>query len=150
MAHTYTNLLVHATFSTKDRVPVLDEGTGPRVFAYMGGIVRELGGQALAINGPDDHVHMQLLLPPTLCVSDAMRVIKTNSSRWANEKHLTGRPFAWQPGYGAFSVSESSRDGVTAYIAKQHAHHRKVDFKAEFVALLRRHGIDYDEGHLWG
>lgn len=123
MAHTFTDLLVHATFSTKGRMPVLDKQVGPRVFAYMGGIVRELGGKAFAINGPADHVHLQMRLPR--------------------------RSFAWQTGYGAFSVSESSRDSVTAYVEEQQAHHRQVDFRAEFEALLRRHGIAYDETHLW-
>ena len=149
MAHTFTDLLVHATFSTKGRMPVLDKQVGPRVFAYMGGIVRELGGKAFAINGPADHVHLQMRLPPTTSVSDAMRIIKTNSSRWANEQRLTRGSFAWQTGYGAFSVSESSRDSVTAYVEEQQAHHRQVDFRAEFEALLRRHGIAYDETHLW-
>ena len=129
---------------------MLDDDLGPRVFAYMGGIVRELGGKALAINGPADHVHLQLRLPATVCVSDAMRLVKTNSSRWVNEKGLARGLFGWQTGYGAFSVSESSRQAVTEYIGKQHEHHRKADFKAEFAALLRKHGIACDEGHLWG
>ena len=150
MAHTFTTLLVHATFSTKDRVPVLKGDVGQRVFAYMGGIVRELGAKPFTINGPADHVHFAFRLPPTVCVSDAMRVVKTNSSRWANEQGLGGGGFGWQSGYGAFSVSESNREAVSAYIEDQEEHHKKRDFNAEFEALLRRHGIAYDEAHLWG
>ena len=150
MAHTFTNLLVHATFSTKDRVPVLDGELGPRVCAYMGGIARDIKAQALAVNGTRDHVHLELRLPPTVCVSDAMRLIKTNSSRWVNEKRLTRGVFGWQTGYGAFTVSESNREGVAAYIAEQQDHHKTVSFKGEFEALLRKHGIAYDESHLWG
>ena len=146
----FTKLLYHCVFSTKDRRPTIGSTLRARLHDYMSGIVRNHDGRLIGIGGTEDHVHMQLHLPPTVCVSDAMRVIKTNSSRWANEKRLTSRPFGWQPGYAAFSVSESNRDAVIEYIAKQHAHHKKVDFKAEFVALLRRHGIAYDEGHLWG
>ena len=85
-----------------------------------------------------------------MCVADAMRLIKTNSSRWVNEKKLTQGTFGWQAGYGAFSVSESNREAVTAYIARQQDHHRRADFKTEFEALLRRHGIAYDASRLWG
>ena len=150
MPHTFTNLLVHSTFSTKGRIPLLKGDVGQQMFSYMGGIVRELGGAALVINGPADHVHIEMRLPPTLSVSDAMRVVKTNSSRWANEKRLINGPFAWQEGYAAFSVSESNHRAVAAYVARQLEHHQRVDFMAEFEALLRKHGITHDPGRLWG
>ena len=150
MAHTFTNLLVHATFSTKGRAPMLDEQLRPRVCAYMGGIARDIGAQPLAVNGARDHVHLELRLSPRVSVSDTMRLIKTNSSRWVNEKRLAEGTFGWQTGYGAFTVSESNREAVGAYVASQEEHHRRLGFKAEFEALLRKHGIAYDENHLWG
>ncbi|MBL7139463.1 MAG: IS200/IS605 family transposase [Planctomycetes bacterium] len=147
--HTYTNLLTHVAFSTKERSRLINDGLRPRLLAYMGGIVRELGGRALAIDGSEDHVHLLLLLPPSLALSDAMRTLKTNASRWVHETFPDCAAFAWQEEYAAFSVSESNRDAVKTYITNQQDHHRRMDFKEELIALLRKHGIDYDEAHLW-
>ncbi len=149
MAHSFANLLTHVIFSTKDRQPLIDAELKPRLFAYLGGIVHELGGVALLINGPADHVHALVKLPHTLAVADAMRVIKTNSSRWVHETWPARRAFAWQAGYGAFSVSPSHVEAVRAYIAGQEEHHRRVTFQEEFVEFLRRHGIEYDERYIW-
>lgn len=115
----------------------------------MGGIIRELDGTAVIINGPADHVHMLVALPPTIGVSDAMRVVKTNSSRWIHETFPAMAAFAWQRGYGAFSVSQSNVPSVMGYIEGQEEHHRTVTFQEEFVAFLRRHGVAYDERYIW-
>ncbi|MCH8852208.1 MAG: transposase [Planctomycetes bacterium] len=112
---------------------------------YIGGIVRELGRTAIAVGGTADHVHVLLRLPPSVSIADAMRVVKTNSSRWVHETSPNCRSFAWQTGYGAFSVSESNRQRVSDYIANQENHHRRTSFQEEYLAFLRRHGIDYDE-----
>ena len=128
MPHTYTSLLVHIIFSTKDRRPYLDAELRPRLFPYMGGILRELGGTPILVNGPDDHVHALTALPPTRSLSDVMRVLKTNSSRWVHEQWPARRDFAWQSGYGAFTVSRSNVDEVERYIAGQEEHHRHVTF----------------------
>jgi putative transposase len=149
MAHTFTSLLAHLILSTKDRHPYLDADLGPRVFAYMGGILRELGSMPVLINGPGDHVHALVTLPTTTALADLMRVLKTNSSRWVHEQWPQRRAFAWQTGYGAFSVSRSSADEVERYIAGQHEHHRHVTFQEEFLAFLHRHGIAYDPKHVW-
>jgi putative transposase len=149
MAHTYANLLTHAIFSTKDRFGFIAADLGQLLFPYLGGIIRELNGTALAINGPTDHVHLLLALPPNLALSEAMRVLKTNSSRWVHEQWPQRRAFAWQTGYGAFSVSQSNADQVCAYIAGQEEHHRLVSFQEEFLAFLKRHGIAYDERYIW-
>jgi REP element-mobilizing transposase RayT len=149
MAHTFTHLLAHIIFSTKNREPLLDADLKPRLFAYMGGIVRELGGAALLINGPTDHVHLLVSLPSTKSISDFMRVLKTNSSRWVHEQFPAKQTFAWQTGYGAFSVSESNRCAVEKYIANQEEHHRVTDFKDEFISFLKRHGMGYEEKYLW-
>ena len=149
MPHSYTSLFTHVIFSTRDRRPDLDVDVRPRVFAYMGGIIRELGGTALAINGPADHVHLLLALPATVALADAMRVVKTNSSRWVHEQWPQRRAFAWQTGYGAFSVSRSNVDEVERYIAGQEEHHRHVTFQEEFLAFLQRHGVAYDPRYVW-
>src|SRR5438309_6927427 len=144
MAHTFSNLLTHVIFSTKDRQPFLGDDARPRIFAYMGGIVRDLGGIALRINGPNDHVHLLLATPPTIAIAEAMRVVKTNSSKWIHETFPRLSSFGWQTGYGAFSVSQSNADAVRAYIDGQAEHHRTITFQEEFVAFLKRHGISYD------
>lgn len=149
MAHTYTNILYHVVFSTKNRDPHIDDKLRPQLWPYIGGILREINGKALTVNGTTDHVRMLVLLPATLSIADAMRLVKTNSSRWIHEKWPARRTFGWQRGYGAFSVSESNRDSVTRYIANQEEHHRKTTFKEEFIALLERHGIEYDPRYVW-
>ena len=149
MAHTFTNLLTHLIFSTKDRRPWLDGESRPRVFAYIGGIVREMNGTALIVNGVADHVHLLVATPPTLSTSDAMRVVKTNSSKWIHDTFPHLAEFAWQTGYGAFSVSRSNASAVEKYIAGQEEHHRHVTFQDEFVAFLKRHGIQFDSKYIW-
>jgi putative transposase len=149
MAHTFANLLTHVIFSTKDRIGFIDADLGPSLYPYMGGIIREINGTALAINGPQDHVHLLVSLPANVAISDAMRVLKTNSSRWVHEQWPQRRGFAWQTGYGVFSVSQSNADQVCAYIANQEEHHRHVSFQEEFLAFLKRHGIAFDERYIW-
>ena len=149
MAHTYTNLLVHVIFSTKDRVPLLDAELKPRLFPYMGGIVHELGGTALLINGPSDHVHMLLLLPAKVTVSEIAGKVKANSSGWVHREFPDRRTFAWQTGYAAFTVSHSQKQSVLDYIANQEEHHRKLSFKEELIAFLKKHEIQYDERYIF-
>ena len=103
----------------------------------------------IRIGGMPDHVHMAVGLPPTLALSKALQQIKGGSSKWLKETFPTMRGFAWQDGYGAFAVSKSNVPALTAYIEKQREHHRRKTFKEEFVALLTRHGIDYEERYLW-
>ena len=147
MSRTFTNLLTHLIFSTKDREPMIRADMKDELHAYLGGLTKELKGKAYGINGIDDHVHMLVNLPPNVSVSDAMRFIKANSSKWVHERWK--RLFNWQPGYGAFSVSKSNVPHVLKYIASQESHHQKVAFKQEFLDLLRKHDIPYDERYLW-
>ncbi len=149
MAHTFTNLLTHIIFSTKDRVPCIKADLKPDLFAYLGGIVRESRGKAYAIDGTSDHVHMLISLPPSIAISDAVRVIKTNSSGWVHEQDSIHRAFAWQVGYGAFSVSKSNVPDVIKYIQSQEEHHRRVSFKEEFIGFLEKHEIEYDKQYIW-
>jgi len=146
----YTNLLYHIDFATKERVPYLKAELLPRVGPYIGGIVREVGGQMLAANGAPDHIHIALQSTPSMAVADLVRIIKANSSKWIHETFPALAPFAWQEGYAAFSVSSSVMPKVLAYIGGQEQHHQKADFKQEFIALLRKHGIPYDERFVWG
>jgi REP element-mobilizing transposase RayT len=148
MAHTFAKLLTHVTFSTKDREPFLTPDVVPDLLAYMGGIVRTLHGKVVDSNARPDHYHGLLSLPPTLAVADALRVLKTNSSLWVHETRR--RPaFAWQIGYGAFSVSQSNMSTVVEYIRNQERHHRKISFQEEFIGFLKRHGIAYDARYIW-
>ena len=149
MAHTFTNLLTHVVFSTSDRAPFLVDGIRSDVHAYIGGILRELKSDAIAIGGTSDHVHLLTRLQTDLTVADCMRVVKTNSSRWVKERWPERRVFAWQAGYGAFSVSESNRLTVIRYIQNQPEHHRRISYEGEFVALLKRLGVEFDEQYLW-
>ena len=149
MAHTFANVLVHLIFGTKDRRPSIVPDIRARLFAYMGGIIGETGAMPLIVNGTDDHVHLFVGLPSTLSVADLMRVLKTNSSRWVHEEFPEVRNFAWQSGYGAFSVSQSNADAVHGYIANQEEHHRHMSFQEEYIAFLKRHGIKYDERYVF-
>lgn len=144
MPQTYTKLIYHVVFGTKDRRPFIDPEIHEDLHAYLGGIIRELGGHAIMLNGVSDHVHILMTLPPTISLSDAVRTIKTNSSKWIHEKWPARKEFGWQAGYGAFSVSQSAMEDVSEYISKQQEHHRKLSFTDEFIALLKRHQIDYD------
>ena len=147
MAHTYTNLIYHIVFSTQGHLPLLKPEYRQELFAYLGGLVKEKGGLPIIINGVADHIHLLILLPPNLSVSEAMKFAKANSSRWMKQRFKT--PFAWQTGFGAFSVSRSNVPAVAKYIRDQEAHHRKMDFKTEFTTLLEKNEIDFDEKFLW-
>ncbi len=147
MSHTYTNLLTHIVFSTKERLPLITNEIKPELFAYIGGLVKELKGKPIIINGMSDHIHLLALLPQTISIAEAMRFIKANSSKWITQKF--GKPFEWQKGYGAFSVSRSGVSGVVEYIQNQEEHHRKFDFKTEFISFLRKNEVEYDENYFW-
>lgn len=121
----------------------------PDVHAYLGGILRELHAVPIAIGGTADHVHLLMGLPADLAVSDCMRVVKTNSSRWIKERWPERRSFAWQGGYGAFSVSESRRGAVIRYIQDQALHHRRISFQDELRSLLKNHRVEFDERFMW-
>lgn len=147
MSHTYTKLLTHAIFSTKGRNKQIDTNVQPLLHAYLGGIVRDFGGSALSIGGIEDHVHMLMLLPPRLALSDAKREIKSGSSRWMKEQHEQN--FAWQSGFAAFSVSQSRVAETAAYIANQAEHHRVKSFQEELIEFLKGYDVEYDEKYLW-
>jgi REP element-mobilizing transposase RayT len=115
-----------------------------RLYQYIGGIIREKEGVLLEIGGVEDHIHIMAGLPATISVSDMLRFIKSNSSGWVNETFKPAQKFAWQPGYGAFTVSHSQKSAVQNYIQNQEQHHQKRSFQDEFIQILVAHGIEYD------
>jgi len=149
MGHTFSNLLVHTIFSTKDRLPTIRESFRQRLYEYMSGIARTEFGRALCIGGTPNHVHGLIVLATDVSVAEAVRKWKSLSSKWVHETFPGTRDFAWQSGYGAFSVSRSNVPKVAGYIERQAEHHTKVTFEEEFVAFLKRHGIEHDPRHVW-
>jgi len=144
MPHTYTDVLIHFIFSTKDRAPLIANEIRERVIGYLGGIIRELKGSPMSINAVADHVHALIRMPSDVSPAEMIRVVKTNSSRWVHEQWPAQESFAWQTGYGAFSVSESNLDQVREYIARQEEHHKRMTFQEEFIAFLKRHNVQYE------
>ena len=149
MPRSYTNLIYHIVFSTKDRKPLITNETEERLYEYIGGIIRGLGGILLKINGAPDHVHILAKLRPDKSVSDVLRDLKSNASGWMHDVFPDAKDFSWQNGYGAFSVGPSEIDRVKKYIANQKVHHGKQSFEDEFVELLALHEIEFDRRYLW-
>lgn len=147
MSHTCGNILLHLVFSTRERRPLMKPEFRDDLFAYLGGIIREMHGTALIINGTIDHVHILMRARPSHSPAEIARVVKTNSSCWIRERCPE---FGWQTGYGVFSVSESNVAAVTKYIASQEEHHKKHSFQDEFRAFLAKNKISVDEKYIWG
>jgi REP element-mobilizing transposase RayT len=146
MSHTFTKNHQHIIFSTAERRKLIEKEFQPKLWAYMAGICRNHEMFVRTIGGVEDHVHLLVELPPTLAVAEAVRTIKSNSSKWVNE---LDRNFAWQKGYGAFSVSASNIAMVERYISNQERHHRKMTFEDEFIGFLRKHGIVFDPKYVF-
>ena len=144
----YTNLLYHIVFATKARRPFLNGDCLPRLCQYTGGIIRNLDGRLLAVGGHRDHVHLAVSLHPSRALADVVRTVKANSSKWIHETFPGLRDLAWQDGYAAFTVSKSALKEVVRYIETQDDHHRKRSFEDELRALLKKHGIEFDEQYL--
>jgi putative transposase len=138
----------HCVFSTKERRLLITPSLQERLWPYLGGIARE-HKMAVEIGGVADHVHMLLSLPSSMAVAKGLQLIKGGSSKWVHDTFPEHRLFGWQVKYGSFSVSVSQLDKITEYIRNQTEHHKKMSFKDEFIALLRKHRIQYDERYLW-
>jgi putative transposase len=138
----------HLVFSTKQRLPQITADIQPRLFEYIGGILRNHSSCLIAAGGMPDHVHLLVSLGRTVATAEAVRLIKSNSSAWMhNELSLTD--FRWQDGYGAFAVSYSNIDSVKLYLANQAQHHAHKTFQDEFLEFLRRHELEWDERYIW-
>jgi REP element-mobilizing transposase RayT len=144
MAHTYASNFIHCVFSTKDRLPLIPASRTAELYAYLGGIARGEGFSLIAAGGTANHIHLLFVLPASCSLAQAVQKLKGSSSRWM------GDGFAWQEGYGAFSVSPSQISVVKRYIQSQEEHHRKRNFEEEFVVLLRNCGIQHDERYVFG
>ena len=149
MAGKHLSLLVHLVWSTANREPWITKEWRSRLFGYVGGVLRHDNIKLIEAGGMDDHVHLYTSLPSTISIAKLVNSVKSNSSHWVHETFPNRRGFAWQKGYGAFSVSKSSESQVLEYIRGQETHHRKKTFKDEFLTLLKKHGIEYDERYLW-
>jgi REP element-mobilizing transposase RayT len=147
MPSTYLSLHYHIVFATKNREPLLDQSWRLRLHEYLGGTVRGLGGVAEEVGGVEDHVHLLIALKSTHSLADVMRELKKGSSIWVH-REIGDPSFAWQEGYGAFTVSASSRAMVRQYIANQEVHHQATSFREELVAILEKAAVEYDEKYL--
>ena len=148
MTRTYYQLTYHLVWSTKDRKPMITKDIQPRLYEYIGGIFCAHKCHPILFGGMSDHIHLCVEIPPTSCISDVIRSVKIGSSKWCHST-FPQQMFEWQEGYGAFSVSPSSRAAVIAYIKEQEEHHKKKDFREEFLWFLENYGIHYDEKYLW-
>lgn len=149
MSQTLTSLLVHLVFSTKNRAPIITPEVEPHLYAYMGGILKNLQSRLLDAGGTDDHVHLLVSQSKNIAVSELLKDLKKDSSSWIKTQGSEFRGFHWQDGYGAFSFGVSDLPDLKRYVANQKEHHRRVTFKEELVRLLDESGIEYDERYLW-
>jgi REP element-mobilizing transposase RayT len=149
MPSSFTQNFYHAVFSTKHRANLITPDLELRLYPFIGGIIRDLRSTLLAINGMPDHVHLLVRYRADLSHSEMLKQIKSRSSKWIHETFPQHSQFAWQEGYGGFTVSKSVVPDVESYIACQKEHHQRQDFKSEFLALLHRHGIEFDENEVF-
>jgi len=149
MGQSLAKNIIHLIFSTKDRRSFLNDEVRESLHAYLAGIFKEQNSPYLAINSVADHVHILFSLNKNAALAEVIMQIKKGSSRWIKTLGPRHADFAWQNGYGAFSVSQSSIANVRGYIANQAGHHRKVTFQEELRAFLKRHQVAYDERYLW-
>ena len=144
MGHTYSNNLFHIIFSTKDRAGLLSDRIRDELHRYITGIIRNQDCSLVKINSVEDHAHLLCKIKPSIAVSDFINKVKSNSSRWINERFKPPYKFQWQSGFSSFSVSESASESVVQYINHQQEHHKLVTFEAELKTFLEKHGINYD------
>lgn len=149
MTQSYTNLVYHIIFSTKNREPLITTETRSRLYEYIGGIIRNKGGILLEIGGISDHIHVLVKLGPDNSLSNILWDLKANSTGWMHKIFPEMKDFSWQNGYGAFTVSASQIEKVRNYIINQEKHHAKISFKEEFIKLLEANEIEFDEKYLF-
>jgi len=149
MANTYTQIHIQAVFTVQNRESLISKTWKDELYKYITGIIQNNQHKLLAINGMPDHIHVLIGLRPTQSVSDVLQDIKSNSSKWINEKKLVKGKFSWQEGFGAFSYSKSELDRVINYIDNQPMHHKKKTFIEEYLQLLQIHEINFDERYIF-
>ncbi len=149
MANTYSQVSVHCVFAVKGRENVITKDYRDRLHSYMSGILKSGNAYPLAVGGWLDHVHVFFELPMTSSIADIIRGLKSTSSKWINENHLVKGKFQWQEGYGAFSYSHSQRDMVIQYIINQELHHGSKTFREEYMDLLRKFEIAFEDKYVF-
>lgn len=148
MAFTHLSLYYHVVFSTKNRKPFIFGALRDQLYAFLVNSIQTLNGVSIAVGGTNDHVHILMRLRSNHCLAEVVRELKRSSSMWIHEKHRLPQ-FSWQEGYGAFTVSSSQVEAAKLYIRNQENHHRKWTFQDEYLAFLKRSGVEYDERYLW-
>lgn len=149
MPQSLSLVIVHVVFSTKDREPWLTPSIRPRLHAYLAEVARGHGCQAYRVGGVADHVHLALTLPRTMTQSDLVKELKTSSNHWLGRQDSHFANFAWQRGYGFFSIGKSQLPALTDYIDNQEEHHRQRTFQDELRAMLSKYKVDYEEVYVW-
>jgi REP element-mobilizing transposase RayT len=149
MAGTFTQIYIQYVFVVRGRENLLQKPWREDVFKYMSGIIKEKGQKPIIVNGVSDHVHVFVGLKPNLGISDLIRDIKNNTSRFINEKGYVKGKFSWQEGYGAFSYAHSQIENFYHYILNQEQHHQKRSFRDEYIDFLKKFDVDYDEKYLF-
>ncbi|MFN4299763.1 MAG: IS200/IS605 family transposase [Thermaurantimonas sp.] len=149
MANTYTQLYVHVVFAVKGRANLISEKWKERLYQYITGIITNKNQKLMIINGMPDHVHLLIGIMPDCKLSDLVRDIKSNSSKWINENKLVRGKFEWQNGFGAFTIGQSQVQRVVTYILNQEEHHKKKTFKEEYIAFLNAYKIDFDPNYIF-
>jgi len=148
MGNSYISCWVHYVFSTKNQEKWLKSDIREKLFPYIGGICRENNFKLIKAGGVDDHLHLLVSLPSTITIAKAIQYLKGGSSRWIHETFGDMKNFAWQEGYGAFTIGVSQIDRTIKYITNQEDHHRKKTFREEFIDILNYHGIEFEEKYL--
>ncbi|MEP6803322.1 MAG: IS200/IS605 family transposase [Flavobacterium sp.] len=145
MANTYTQIHIHFVFAVKFRQSIINKNWKPDLYKYIAGIIKNNNHKLLAINGVSDHIHILIGIRPAQSISDLMKIIKQDSSKWINSNKFSQFHFEWQEGYGAFSYSKSQLSTVVNYIENQKLHHQKKTFREEYIDFLEKFEVDYDE-----
>lgn len=149
MANTYTQIHIQAVFAVQNRESVIRKEWKDELYRYITGIIQNHNHKVLAINGMPDHIHILFGMRPTQSLSDLMQDIKGDSSKWINSKRFVDNKFSWQEGYGAFSYSKSHVDNVIEYIRNQEEHHKKRKFLDEYLVMLRKFEVDFNEAYIF-
>lgn len=149
MANTYHQIYLQVVFAVKYREAKIDKDWQAQFFAVIGNLINETGCKTVIVNGTEDHVHCFVGLKPTIAVADLMRIVKAKSSKYINDHQLTKKRFEWQEGYGVFSYGQSQIDAVYAYVLNQQEHHKKTTFKDEYLQLLQKFDVEYDEQYVF-
>jgi len=149
MANTFSQIYIQTVFAVENRQSLIKPNFKEELHRYITGIVRNQGQKLIAINGMPDHVHILIGLKPAMALADLVREIKANSTKFINEQGLVHGRFNWQEGYGAFSYGHSQLDRIIRYIQNQEAHHQKQSFKEEYMTLLRKFDIAFDDKYVF-